>query len=86
MRCSLALLLSLNDLCLDAENRCSTGSLSTSQETRLGEDVGEVAIKGATATRREDGVGMVDVGSREILYTRLKGGESDDDLWKEFCD
>src|SRR5271170_1426636 len=53
---------------------------TSTNETGLGENICQVSIKCTSATRVEDRVGMVDVGAREILDGRLKGGEGNDDL------
>ena len=65
MWCPLAFLLALD---LRFRDACySSSSLWASQETRLGEDVGEVAVKSSTTAWGKDGVGMVDVSPGEIL-------------------
>lgn len=68
---------------------------STSQETGFGENAGEVAVNGVQTVfaRREDGVGMLNVGTGEVLDRGLEGRKSNDDLivcvsksfWIIFC-
>ena len=80
MRCSLAFLLSTLSLGhFDTWNWASTARAS--QETRLGEDIGEVGVESTASAGSEDGVGMVDVCSGEILDGGLEGCKSNDDLF-----
>jgi hypothetical protein len=84
VRCSLALLLSLQ-LRFNHSREC-TGTSRTSQETRFGEDVGEVGVKSTTSSGSEDCVGMIDVGSGEVLDRGLESGKSNDDLVASISD
>ena len=51
-----------------------------SEQACFDQSGGQANVKSAGSARVENGVGMVDVCTREILHRRLQGGQGNDDL------
>ena len=75
---SLAFLLAITSWLL---NRGSfSWHCATWQESRTAQEIGKIVVESSTRSRTKDSVGMVDVGSAQILNRRLKGCKSNNNL------
>lgn len=79
VRSPLALLLAVSLSLGEKTCRASSG-VGASEEAGLGKDVGKVSVERSATAWSEDGIGMIDVCSGQVLDRCLEGGESDNDL------